>query len=93
MKVFAFFVLIIIALIFFFLICLFQVIDSEHIVLFVYRKFVYSRSEEDKGIGELIISKHRNGPTGSIEVAFIDSYARFENLTQYDEEMLDEFPI
>ena len=67
--------------------------QDADIVLFVYRKFVYSRSEEDKGIGELIISKHRNGPTGSIEVAFIDSYARFENLTQYDEEMLDEFPI
>ena len=67
--------------------------QDADIVLFVYRKFVYSRSEEDKGIGELIISKHRNGPTGSIEVAFIDSYARFENLTQYDEALLDEFPI
>jgi len=66
--------------------------QDADIVLFVYRKFVYSRSEEDKGIGELIISKHRNGPTGSIEVAFIDSYARFENLTQYDEVLLDEFP-
>ncbi len=67
--------------------------QDADIVLFVYRKFVYSRSEEDRGVGELIISKHRNGPTGSIEVAFIDTYARFENLTQYDEELLDEFPI
>ena len=67
--------------------------QDADIVIFVYRKFIYSRSEEDKGIGELIISKHRNGPTGSIEVAFIDSYARFENLTQYNEELLDEFPI
>ena len=50
-----------------------ELLNESDIVLFVYRKFVYSRSEEDKGIGELIISKHRNGPTGSIEVAFIDS--------------------
>mgnify|MGYP001383475527 FL=1 len=67
--------------------------QDADIVLFVYRKFVYSRSEDDKGIGEIIISKHRNGPTGSIEVAFIDSYARFENLTQYDEAFIDELPI
>ncbi len=67
--------------------------QDADIVLFVYRKFVYSRSEDDKGVGEIIISKHRNGPTGSIEVAFIDSYARFENLTQYDEEFIDELPI
>ena len=67
--------------------------QDADIVLFAYRKFVYSRSEDDKGVGEIIISKHRNGPTGSIEVAFIDSYARFENLTQYDEEFIDELPI
>ena len=67
--------------------------QDADIVLFVYRKFVYTRSEDDKGVGEIIISKHRNGPTGSIEVAFIDSYARFENLTQYDEEFIDELPI
>ena len=49
-------------------------------VLFVYRKFVYSKNEEDEGLGEIILSKHRNGPTGLVKVAFVDKYARFVNL-------------
>ncbi len=61
--------------------------QDADIVLFVYRKYIYSRSEEDKGVGELIISKHRNGPTGSIDIAFIDNYARFESLTRFSEEI------
>jgi replicative DNA helicase len=36
-------------------------------------------SEEDKNIGEIIIAKHRNGPTGTAKVTFIADYARFEN--------------
>ena len=38
------------------------------------------RNEEDLGLGEIIVGKHRNGPTGLVEVAFIDKYALFENL-------------
>ena len=30
-------------------------------------------------MGEIIIAKHRNGPTGTAKVTFIDEYARFEN--------------
>ena len=54
--------------------------QDADVVLFVYRPIVYSKKEEDEGLGEIIISKHRNGPTGVVEVIFIDKYARFENM-------------
>ena len=54
--------------------------QDADVVLFIYRKYVYSKSEEDLGVAELIISKHRNGPVGSIKISFIDKYARFDNL-------------
>ena len=54
--------------------------QDADVVLFIYRKFVYSKSEEDEGLGELIVAKHRNGPTGNVKVSFIDKYAQFTNL-------------
>ena len=53
--------------------------QDADIVLFIFRKFVYSKDNEDKGIAELIVSKHRNGPTGVVKLSFIDDYAKFEN--------------
>ena len=53
--------------------------QDADVVLFIYRQFVYTESEEDKNIGEIIIAKHRNGPTGTAKVTFIADYARFEN--------------
>ena len=38
----------------------------------------------DKGIAEIIISKHRNGPTGVIRVAFIGKYTKFANLSRQE---------
>ena len=54
--------------------------QDADVVLFIYRKFVYSREEDDEGLGEIILAKHRNGPTGLVKVSFIDKYARFMNL-------------
>ncbi|MFQ6609720.1 MAG: replicative DNA helicase [Fidelibacterota bacterium] len=61
--------------------------QDADVILFIYRKFVYSNNEEDRGVGEIIIGKHRNGPTGKVDVAFIDKYAWFGNLETY----LDQF--
>ena len=62
--------------------------QDADVVMFIYRKHVYSKLEEDLGLGEIIISKHRNGPVGSVKVSFTDKYARFENLeykhTEYE---------
>ena len=54
--------------------------QDADVVLFVYRKYVYSKNEEDEGLGEIIVSKHRNGPTGLVKVTFVDKYARFMNM-------------
>ena len=58
--------------------------QDADVVLFIYRQFVYSEAEEDKNIGEIIIAKHRNGPTGTAKVTFIADYARFENYEYSD---------
>ena len=54
--------------------------QDADIVLFIYRKYVYSKDELDKGLAEIIISKHRNGPIGHLDLAFFDTFARFDNL-------------
>ena len=54
--------------------------QDADVVMFIYRKYVYSKEEEDLGLGEIILSKHRNGPIGQVKVTFIDKYAKFENL-------------
>ena len=48
--------------------------------MFIYRKYVYSKDEEDKGLGQIVVAKHRNGPTGVVDVAFLDKFAKFQNL-------------
>ncbi len=57
--------------------------QDADVILFIYRKYVYSRNDEDKGLGEIIIAKHRNGPTGLVQVAFVDRYAWFGNLEPF----------
>ena len=65
--------------------------QDADIVLFIYRKYLYSKNEEDKGLAELIISKHRNGPTGSIKLAFIEEYAKFQNYEfVHDSDFMDD---
>ena len=54
--------------------------QDADIVMFIYRKYVYSKDELDKGIAEIIIAKHRNGPTGSTDIAFFENFATFDNL-------------
>ena len=52
--------------------------DSD-LVLFLFRPEVYDTSDEHRGKAELIIGKQRNGPTGTVNLTFIDSCTRFEN--------------
>ncbi len=56
--------------------------QDADVVLFIYRDEVYNPDSEDRGAAEVIIAKHRNGPTGAIELAFIDHYARFANMAR-----------
>ncbi|HEY8953855.1 MAG TPA: DnaB-like helicase C-terminal domain-containing protein, partial [Candidatus Dormibacteraeota bacterium] len=52
--------------------------DSD-VVIFLFRPEYY-KSDERPGIAELIVAKHRNGPTGMIELKFRRDHTRFYNL-------------
>jgi len=54
--------------------------QDADIVMFIYREEEYKPTDENRGIAEIIIGKQRNGPTGSVRLAFIKEYTRFENL-------------
>jgi len=52
--------------------------QDADVVLFLYRPEMYDTSDEYRGKAELIIGKQRNGPTGTVNLTFIDSCTRFE---------------
>jgi replicative DNA helicase len=56
--------------------------QDADLVLLIYRDEVYHPEPDNPNIGkaEIILSKHRNGPTGKVDLAFISAYTRFENL-------------
>ncbi len=54
--------------------------QDADVIAFIYRDEVYNKDSPDKGIAEIEISKHRNGPIGRVKLKFIDTYTRFENL-------------
>ena len=54
--------------------------QDADVIIFIYRDEVYKQTEENKGVSEIIIGKQRNGPVGTVKLAFIDKYTRFENL-------------
>ncbi len=53
--------------------------QDADIIMFIYRDEVYNPDSPDKGTAELIIGKHRNGPTGMVRMTFIGENTRFEN--------------
>jgi len=60
--------------------------QDADLVIFIYRAEMYGslieKDEGAEGTAELILAKHRNGPTGTMKVAFHKQYTRFENLTE-----------
>ncbi|MDQ6909260.1 MAG: replicative DNA helicase [Actinomycetota bacterium] len=55
--------------------------DSD-VVIFLYRDELYNRDSADRGTAEVIVAKHRNGPTGSTQLAFLEQYTRFANMAR-----------
>ena len=53
--------------------------QDADVVAFIYRDDYYKPSEENAGIAEILISKQRNGPTGTVKLAFLKEFTRFEN--------------
>lgn len=54
--------------------------QDADIVLFIHREEYYNEDTDRRGIADLIIAKHRNGPTGTVELAFQNELTRFDNL-------------
>ena len=57
--------------------------QDADIVMFIYREELYDPATDKKGIAELHIAKHRNGPTGIVPLRFFRSTTRFANLETY----------
>ena len=56
--------------------------QDADVVLFIYRDEYYNPDSDQRGMAEIIVSKHRNGPTGSTRLAFRDQYTQFANLAR-----------
>lgn len=54
--------------------------QDADLVLFLYRDEYYNKETEDRNIAECIISKQRNGPTGTIKLAWLGQFSKFGNL-------------
>lgn len=55
--------------------------QDADLILFIYRDEVYHPEILEKNLAELIIAKHRNGPTGKVKLTFRGQYTRFENFS------------
>ncbi|MBC7335221.1 MAG: replicative DNA helicase, partial [Clostridia bacterium] len=56
------------------------------VVLFLFRPEYYDPDTDRRGIAEVIVAKHRNGPVGTVELAFLPEYTKFVDLAR-DEEL------
>jgi replicative DNA helicase len=54
--------------------------QDADLVAFIYRDEYYNDDSPDQGLAEVILSKHRNGPTGSEKLSFLKRYAKFSDL-------------
>jgi replicative DNA helicase len=53
--------------------------QDADLIVFIYREYLYNQTEESKGKAEVIVAKHRNGPTGKVDLTFREQYTKFQN--------------
>jgi replicative DNA helicase len=59
--------------------------QDADVIIFIYREELYKQDTPNKGIAEVIIGKQRNGPTGKVDLHFIDKYTAFKPLYRGEE--------
>jgi replicative DNA helicase len=57
--------------------------QDADMVAFIYRDEIYNPTDENKGLAELIIAKHRNGETATVELVFLGETTSFRNLDRH----------
>jgi len=60
--------------------------QDADVVMFIYRDEYYHPDTEKKNIAEIIIAKQRNGPTGTVELVWMDKHTKFVDMAKYREE-------
>jgi replicative DNA helicase len=56
--------------------------QDADVVMFLYRDEIYHPESDAKGIAEVIVAKHRNGPTATVKLAFLGHFTRYENMSR-----------
>lgn len=56
--------------------------QDADVVVFLYRDEQYNTDSPDRGTAEVLVAKHRAGPTGMVRLAFLDHYTKFANMAR-----------
>ena len=56
--------------------------QDADVVMFLYRDEIYNPDTADRGVAEVILAKHRNGPTGKVQLSFLEQYTKFVNMAR-----------
>ncbi len=56
--------------------------QDADVVMFLYRDEIYNPETADRGMAEVILAKHRNGPTGKVQLSFLEQYTKFVNMAR-----------
>ena len=59
--------------------------QDADLIMFIYRDEVYNPDTVDRGVAEILLAKHRSGPTGKVRLAFFPEFTRFDNLEERDD--------